>query len=326
MLEYRKVYDYITESWVWEPYETDPCRVEYSTPGEAKLKALGMYKGMKPKSWNELTPEEKALFEEKKPKILGAIVGDICGSIYEFNNVKTTNFELLDGRNRPTDDTIMTLAVADWLVEDPTHSSEFLVENMVTLGRNYIGCGFGGMFRRWLVSDKHTPYNSFGNGSAMRVSPVGLYAETLEEALDLAKRSAEVTHNHPEGIKGAQAVAAAMWMLKEDEPKYVVRDYLVNNFGYEFKLLDDIKKSGYKFDETCQGSVPVAIEAAFEGHDFEDTIKRAISVGGDSDTIAAIAGSVASCIYEIPDNLTDKCLSVMDNVQKEILDNFLNKI
>ena len=207
MLEYRKVYDYITESWVWEPYETDPCRVEYSTPGEAKLKAIGMYKGMKPKSWNELTPEEKALFEEKKPRILGAVVGDICGSIYEFNNVKTTNFELLDGRNRPTDDTIMTLAIADWLVEDPTHSSEFLIENMVTLGRNYIGCGFGGMFRRWIVSDKHTPYNSFGNGSAMRVSPVGLYAKTLKEALDLAKRSAEVTHNHPEGIKGAQAVA-----------------------------------------------------------------------------------------------------------------------
>ena len=257
-------------------------------------------------------------------RILGAIVGDICGSIYEFNNIKTTDFELLDGRNRFTDDTILTLAVADWLVEDPSHSHEFLIENMVTLGKYYLECGFGRRFYDWILSNNHLPYGSFGNGSAMRVSPVGLYARTLEETLDLAKRSAEVTHNHPEGIKGAQSVASGMWLLKNGRSKEEVKDYIAENFGYEFRPLKEIRES-YKFDETCQGSVPVAIEAFLEGNNFEKVVKLAISVGGDSDTMAAISGSLASCLYEIPDSLITGCLSVMDNIQKEIMNNFLNK-
>jgi len=257
-------------------------------------------------------------------RILGAVVGDICGSIYEFNNIKTTEFELLEGKCKPTDDTIMTLAVADWLVEDSRHTKEFLKENMIILGKNYIGRGFGRMFRDWLLSEDHSPYGSYGNGSAMRVSPVGLYARTLDEALDLAKRSAEVTHNHPEGIKGAQAIASGMWLLREGKSKEEVKNFIDKTFGYKFKQLDQIRES-YKFDETCQGSVPVAIEAFLEGNDFEEVIKLAISVGGDSDTIAAMSGSLASCIYEIPEYLITGCLSVMDKVQKDIMNNFLNK-
>lgn len=257
-------------------------------------------------------------------RILGAIVGDICGSIYEFDNIKTTEFELLDGRCRPTDDTIMTLAVADWLVEDPKHTPESLIENMVILGRNYPYSGYGDRFKKWLFSDDHFPYNSFGNGSAMRVSPVGLYAKTLEETLDLAKRSAEVTHNHPEGNKGAQSIASGIWLLRNGKSKEEVKGYITETFGYEFKPLNEIRE-GYKFDETCQGSVPIAIEAFLEGNNFEEVIKLAISVGGDSDTIAAISGSLASCIYDIPHDLITGCLSVMDNVQRDIMDNFLNK-
>ncbi len=247
--------------------------------------------------------------------MLGAIAGDIIGSSYEFNPTKEYNFELFREGAYPTDDTVMTLAVAEWLVEDSEHSHEGLSQYMRKWGRKFPDSGYGNMFSEWLSDENTSAYNSYGNGSAMRVSPVGLYAATLDEALCLAKISAEVTHNHPEGIKGAQAVAAAIWMAKRGETKDSIRCYIEKEFGYDLKQkIKDIRKD-YEFDETCQRTVPEAIIAYLEGENFEDVIRLAISLGGDADTLAAIAGSIATATpqkeYKVPENIKHYCLSLM---------------
>ena len=195
--------------------------------------------------------------------MLGAIIGDIVGSTREWHNIKTEDFELVPKRSRFTDDTVMTLAVARWLLDDPKHQTDSLVRIMQDMGRRYPHAGYGGMFHKWLNSDNPQPYGSYGNGSAMRVSPVGMYANSLEEALELARISASVSHNHPEGIKGAQAIAACVYMQKNERwgAKERIRHYIQDTFGYNLSIdLKDIRDS-YKFDSTCQGSVPIAIMA-----------------------------------------------------------------
>ena len=265
-------------------------------------------------------------------KILGAIVGDMVGSTREWKNVKTEDFELLPKGSRFTDDTVMTLAVALWLMTDPMHGMQTLIECMQFLGRRYPNAGYGGMFGRWLREDDPQPYNSFGNGSAMRVSPVGLYADTLEEALELARITASVSHNHPEGIKGAQAIAACVFMHKNQEPEYKIRHYIKEIFGYELDMdLKEVRDS-YTFDVTCQGSVPIAIMAYLQGFTTEDKLRLAISMGGDSDTIGAMTCSIAMAdpFYIYGGGLNSKvekqCRELLTSDLLEINDRFIDFI
>jgi ADP-ribosylglycohydrolase/uncharacterized protein (DUF1810 family) len=258
--------------------------------------------------------------------MLGAIIGDIVGSVYEFDNTKDYNFHLLTPRSKFTDDTVMTLAVAKWLTEDDSHSHEYLVKCMRELGLKYPWAGYGGNFKRWLIEREPKPYNSWGNGSDMRVSPVGFYAHSLDEALELAKVSAEVTHNHPEGIKGAQAIAAAVFLTRQGKSKEDLREYLETTFGYDLHRTIDGIRPEYSYDVSCMGSVPEAISAYLDSHDFESTIRNAVSIGGDSDTIAAMAGAVAQAAYEMPKALASYCYGLLTPTLRHVLDRFERKI
>lgn len=241
--------------------------------------------------------------------MLGAVFGDIVGSAYEWNNVKTKDFPLQRRETRYTDDSVMTLAVAKWLLEDPSRSESHLIKCMQLLGRKHFNAGYGGRFRAWLTTDNPQPYNSWGNGSAMRVSPVALFANSLEEALELARITANVTHNHPEGVKGAMAVAECIYRCLVatdiDAAKQEIRDVIPHKYGYNLsRTLDEIRPN-YQFYVSCQGSVPEAIIAFLESDSLEDCARNAISIGGDSDTIAAIACS----IYAVKNNLEDETLA-----------------
>ena len=263
--------------------------------------------------------------------MLGAIIGDIVGSTREWRNKKTEDFELVPKGSRFTDDTVMTLAVAEWLMTDPEHHSETLVACMQRLGRKYPNAGYGKLFSMWLMSDHPQPYNSFGNGSAMRVSPVGLYANSLEEALELARITASVTHNHPEGIKGAQAIAGCVFLKKkacwggEEE----IRQYITEKIGYNLDFnLDDVRDA-YGFDVTCQGSVPIAIKAYLErsGYPAEKALRLAISMGGDSDTIGAMTASIAGadrycCGRGFHPNVVSQCRELLPADLLDINDRF----
>ena len=265
-------------------------------------------------------------------KILGAIVGDIVGSTREWHNVKTEDFELLPTGSRFTDDTVMTLAVAEWLMIDPTHSEHSLIECMQRLGRKYSNAGYGGMFLRWLATDNPKTYNSFGNGSAMRVSPVGLYANSMEEALELARITASVSHNHPEGIKGAQAIAAAIYLKRTEEfdTKGEIKRFIEKHFGYNLDVdLREIRKD-YAFDVTCQGSVPIAIMAYLqEPYRAEKAIRLAVSMGGDSDTIGCMTASIATAerphviSSSLSREIEDKCRELLPPDLLDINDRFL---
>ena len=266
-------------------------------------------------------------------KILGGIVGDIIGSTREWHNVKTEDFELLPQGSSFTDDTVMTLAVAEWLMTDPSHSERGLVECMQRLGRKYPNAGYGGMFRRWLVTDNPEPYNSFGNGSAMRVSPVGLYANSMEEALELARITASVSHNHPEGIKGAQAVAAAIYLKRTEEfdVKGKIKRFVEKHFGYNLDTdLREIRKD-YAFDVTCQGSVPIAIMAYLqEPYRAEKAIRLAVSMGGDSDTIGCMTASIATVerlhvisSSSLSHEIEDRCRELLPPDLLDINDRFM---
>lgn len=230
--------------------------------------------------------------------MLGAVLGDIIGSSYEWHNVKTKNFPLVTTDTKYTDDTVMTLAVAKWLMEDTTHSEAELVRCMQELGRAHIMAGYGSRFIRWILSNNPHPYGSWGNGSAMRVSPVGLFADSETEVLQLARITANVTHNHPEGIKGAEAVALAVYLNKHHSSmslssrKEITKSKIESLFGYDLsRILDEIRPT-YQFDVSCKGSVPEAIIAYLESESVEDCVRNAISIGGDSDTIAAIACAI----------------------------------
>lgn len=241
--------------------------------------------------------------------MLGAIAGDIIGSVYEFVDMKRYDFELLPPGSCFTDDTVMTVAVAHWLTHYDKEglTKELLISTMKEFGRKYPFAGYGSSFNCWLWSENPQPYNSWGNGAAMRVSPVGLYAKTLEEALELAKRTAEVSHNHPEGIKGSQAVAAAVWMAKHGYSKVEIRDYITEQFRYDLTRTVDEIRTTYQWDVSCQGSVPESIICFLEGKSFLDVVRLAVSLGGDSDTMACIAGSIAACVYPIPEWIVLEC-------------------
>lgn len=247
--------------------------------------------------------------------MLGAIIGDIVGSPYEFTSDKRKDFPLFAADSRLTDDSLMTVAVGCAVVtadlRDEAHFKATLARFMREIGRLYPNAGYGGMFYRWLFDDAMGAYGSFGNGSAMRVSPVAWVAASLEEAERLAAWSAEVTHDHPDGVRGAQAVAAAIYLAREGKTKSEIRAYIGQRYYALDFTLDEIRPT-YRFDVTCAGSVPQAVVAFLEAEDFEDAIRNAVSLGGDCDTQAAMAGAIAEAYFGIPEALQESALSFMD--------------
>lgn len=259
--------------------------------------------------------------------MLGAIAGDIIGSVYEVNNIKTKDFPLFDRQCRFTDDTVLTVAVAEVILDaDELLHSEQYINQFKSYFSRYPFAGYGGTFRNWANSSNSEPYNSWGNGSAMRVSPIGFAFNDLDTVLQEAKRSAEITHNHPEGIKGAQATAAAIFLARTGNEKPAIKSYIQTTFGYDLEpTLDDIRPD-YKFDVSCQGSVPQAIIAFLESQDYEDAIRNAISIGGDSDTIACIAGAIAQAYYGgVPQAIAEQALSHLNEHLSSITAKFMLK-
>ena len=243
--------------------------------------------------------------------IIGAIAGDIIGSAYEFNPTRDHDFELFTPESTFTDDTVLTMANALWLLDDEQHSPERLVRIMLDMCRKYPDRGYGGRFARWIYDGDPQPYNSFGNGSAMRVSPVGYYARTLDEAMEQARISAEVTHNHPEGIKGAQATAAAIFLARQGKSKEEIREFVEKTFHYDLsRTLEEIRPT-FTFDETCQRTVPEAITCFMEGKDYEEVVRLSVALAGDADTIAAIAGSISSAVDEVPNTITQPAIALL---------------
>ena len=258
--------------------------------------------------------------------MLGAIFGDIVGSVYEFNNTADLHFPLLSRYSRPTDDSFMTLAVARALMETWGQPDDAiraaLVREMRDFGARYPNGGYGGRFSDWLAADDPQPYGSFGNGSAMRVSPVGWLCGTMEDTLHMARLTAEVTHNHPEGIKGAQAIAAGVFLARAGQDKDAILRSLTERFHYDLtRTLDEIRPT-YGFYEICQKSVPEAIRAFYEGETYEDVIRRAVALGGDSDTIACMAGALAEAYYGMPEAFQKEALARMDSFQRGVVRDF----
>ncbi|MEE4195652.1 MAG: ADP-ribosylglycohydrolase family protein [Anaerolineae bacterium] len=252
--------------------------------------------------------------------MLGAIIGDIVGSVYEHARppIKTTVFDFFTERSFFTDDTVLTCAVADAILHNKDYG-----EMIQQYGRNYPGRGYGGRFQRWLFTDPPMPYNSFGNGSAMRVSPVGFAFDTVEDVLREAEKTALPTHNHPEGIKGAQATALAVYMARTGSAKEDIRGEISSRFGYDLQRTCDDIRPHYSFDVTCQGSVPEALIAFFDSTDFESAIRLAISLGGDADTLACIAGGIAQAYYgEIPAGIKVKTLQRLPVVLQQVVERF----
>ena len=254
--------------------------------------------------------------------LLGAVCGDIVGSYYEGCSTKDYDFRLFTPYSRFTDDTVCSIGIADALIHDDPFEGR-----LQYWCRKYPRAGYGGMFRRWIYSDTMEPYNSWGNGSAMRVSAVGAYGNSLEEVMELAKKSAEVTHNHSEGIKGAQATAAAIYLALTGQSKSEIKSFIEERFGYDLsRSYDDIKRA-YGFDVSCQGSVPESITAFLESEDYESAIRKAIALGGDADTMAAITGGIAAAFYgEIPDNILKECWDRLPEEMREIIEKFNQKI
>jgi ADP-ribosylglycohydrolase len=253
--------------------------------------------------------------------MLGAIAGDIIGSVYERHNIKMTDFPLFGPWNRFTDDTVLTVAIADAILTGAGYGSK--IREWYQL---YPDRGYGPGFRRWAASTGVLPRFSMGNGSAMRVSPVGFAFESLEKVLEEAKKSAEVTHNHPEGIKGAQAVASAVFLARTGSSKAKIKGYVERSFGYDLTEPLDAIRQHYRLDVTCPGSVPQAITAFLESEDYEDAVRKSISIGGDSDTIACIAGGIAHAFYKaIPVQITEEVLKVLDESLKGITQKFMER-
>ena len=247
--------------------------------------------------------------------MLGAIIGDIAGSRYEHHNIKTKDFPFFSLWDSMTDDSIMTLAVAKALLASRPDRSDLgtqAISSMQELGRMFPDCGAGFHFSRWLAEPHPLPYGSWGNGAAMRVSPCGWAGTTLREVKQLSKAVTEVSHDHPEGLKGAEAVAVSVFLARSGSTKAQIQAYVQENYYDLSFTLDEIRDS-YRFDPSCQGSVPQAIEAFLESDSFEDAVRNAISLGGDSDTLAAIAGSIAEAFYGIPADLRQKALTYLED-------------
>lgn len=254
--------------------------------------------------------------------MLGAIAGDIVGSVYEFDNIKNKNFELFVPKSKFTDDSVLTIATMDSII-----SGKAFEESYKYWFKKYPDAGFGGRFYRWGLSDKIQPYNSYGNGSAMRVSPIGFYYNTLEEVLLIAEKSSSVTHNHPEGIKGAKATAAAIFLAKTGSTKHEIKEYVEKSFGYDLNESIDSLRTWYSFDVSCQGSVPQSIISFLESTSYEDTIRNAVSIGGDSDTIACIAGGIAEAYYQkIPGYIVQKSKELLPKEMNDVLEMYYTKL
>ena len=260
--------------------------------------------------------------------MIGAVIGDIVGSIYEFHNIKTKEFPLFSEKSMWTDDTILTMATAQWILdgadEDKSKNYYFryAFDYPVPMG------GYGTGFSMWVINAEMgnmKPYNSCGNGSAMRVGPVGWACNTVEEVLAMAKASAECTHNHPEGIKGAQATALAIMMARHGSSKEEIREELELRFGYNLHFTCDEIRPTYGWGATCQDTVPQAIVAFLDGTDFEDCIRNTISIGGDSDTLGCITGSIAEAYFGVPDDLRQQALNRLPEKFKDIITQFENK-
>ena len=258
--------------------------------------------------------------------VLGAIIGDIVGSRFEFNNYRKKDFELFDGLCFFTDDTVMTLSIAKAINENKNieNLASEVVKNMQEIGRNYPTCGYGGRFYDWIYSDNPAPYNSFGNGSAMRVSYCGMVGKSLDEVKRLSYEVTKVSHNHYEGIKGAEATAVCIYLAKIGKTKEEIGKYVRENYYKIDFTLDQIRPT-YKFNEICQDTVPQAICAFLESTSFEDAIKNAISIGGDSDTIGAITGAIAGVYYQIPEDIKVKAIGYLDSRMKSIYQSLKSK-
>lgn len=256
--------------------------------------------------------------------IIGAIAGDIIGSTREHYSIKTKDFELFPSGSTFTDDTVMTLAVAQWLCEDRT-SKEVLIKNLKYFGNRYINAGYGGSFYRWLGQESPEAYGSWANGSAMRVSPCAWVAESLDDAQKLAELSAIVTHNHPEGVKGALATNDAIYLARIGASKDEIKEHIEIRYGYDLSRSVDEIRPVYSFDVSCAGSVPESIICFLDGDGFEDTIRNAVSLGGDADTQAAIAGSIASAYWDVPEEISDEALSRLDDYLGDVYFDFEEK-
>ncbi len=253
--------------------------------------------------------------------MLGAITGDVIGSVFEGNNTKSTDFQLFSSQTTFTDDSVLTIAIADAILNGKSYQ-----EAILEWGRRYPNRGYGWYFRQWLYLDNPQPYNSWGNGSAMRVSPVGWTFDSLEETIEQARKSAEITHNHPEGLKGAAAVAAAIYMARIGESQKSIKIFISREFEYNLnRTLEEIRPF-YTFTESCQGTVPEAIIAFIESENFEDAIRKAISLGGDSDTLACITGGIAEAFYGgEPEEIKTKVLDLLSEEMKGIVEQFQEK-
>lgn len=252
--------------------------------------------------------------------MLGAIAGDMIGSIYEspLRNIKTKSFPLFQPQSCFTDDTVLTIAIADAIINNNSYT-----DKLKEYYQRYPNSGYGGNFRRWAASDRREPYYSFGNGSAMRVSPVAYAFNDLKTVQQQALKSAEVTHNHPEGIKGAQAIATAIFLARSAYKKTVIKGYIEDQFKYNLSPTVETLQKTYSFDISCQGSVPQAIICFLESTDFEDAIRNAISIGGDSDTIACMTGGIAEAFYqEIPSTIVEEVNRRLDDPLKRIMEQF----
>ncbi len=250
--------------------------------------------------------------------MIGAIAGDIIGSTYEFDEIKVVDFELFPEGARFTDDSVLTIALADALLQ-----KKEIAAKLLEYANSYEGRGYGGRFAWWMRSSDPKPYNSFGNGSAMRVSPVGWFYQSLEDVLEGAKKSAEITHNHAEGIKGAQAVATAVFLARTNTSKEEIRSYIKETFGYDMdRSLNEIRPL-YELDDTCQKTVPESIIAFLDSDNYEDAVRKAISLGGDADTMGCITGSIAEAFYkEIPTYILDETRKRLDEKLLKVVDDF----
>jgi ADP-ribosylglycohydrolase len=252
--------------------------------------------------------------------MVGAIAGDIIGSIYEQHGIKTKDFPLFQQQCRFTDDTVLTVAVADVLLHGGNYTHRFR-----QYYEQYPHAGYGLHFHIWARSQDPSPYNSFGNGSAMRVSPVAYAFEEIEQVRAEAARSAAVTHNHPEGIKGAEATASAVFLARKKASKQEIRLYVEREFAYDLSRTPDQIRPAYDFDVTCQGTVPAALSSFLCSDDFEDAVRNAVSLGGDSDTLACIAGSVAGAYYGVPRHIEEEVRSRIDEQLGSVVAAFSNR-
>ena len=253
--------------------------------------------------------------------MMGAIVGDIVGSVYEWHNIKTKKFELFSPKCFFTDDSVLTIALADSILTGTPY-----VENLKIYAKRYPNAGYGGGFRHWVQSASSAPYNSYGNGAAMRIGPVGFAYDDLDTVLAKAEEFTAVTHNHPEGIKGGQATAAAIFLARTGKSKDEIRDFIESRFGYDLSRHVDEIRPTYEFNETCQETVPQAIRAFLDSTDFEDAIRTGISLGGDSDTLACITGGIAQAFYGgVPQLIQEKVYAILEAPLGKITREFMQR-